>query len=135
MQPLQPFTHTSLSSTQISARPAKPGIWIVLLFVFLCGMTFSSSAATRQTFGFGAAVGSREAGMSFADAAVYVPSWSLFDDDAAGESASLAFLGFALIGAAGCWRRVIRGRVAQHPASAKPGRPRLRAVPRPGSAS
>ncbi len=92
-----------------------------------------------------AAAGSNDGPVSMIQVAIPVPTWSLFNDNDAGESASLAFLGFSLIGAAGCWRRVIRRRVAQNFSSANPVPVRqnssaaphrgLRAVPRPRIAS
>ncbi|MBI1875760.1 MAG: hypothetical protein HYS05_17985 [Acidobacteria bacterium] len=126
---------TSSPSRTPSARPTKPGIWLVLLFVFVSGMAFSSSAETDPML---RPVASGAGPVSL-QAALPMTPWTMSHTDAAAESVSLAFLGVALIGAAGCWRQVLRRRrQAARPtltiAAAAPV-PHLRAVPRQRMAS
>lgn len=129
---------TPSPSQPTSARPAKPGIWLVVLFVFVSGLAFSSSAETDQMLRSSEVNVASGGGPVSLQATLPATQGATFHNDAAAESASLVLLGVALIGAAGCWRRVLRRRqqaarprlaIAAAPAS------HLRAVPRQRMAS
>lgn len=99
----------------------------MLLFVFVSGMAFSSSAETDQMLRASEVGAASGGGPVSLQAALPLTRWTMFYNDAAAESASLAFLGVALIGASGCWRRVLRRR-------RQAARPRLTiAAPAPAS--